>query len=238
MGALFRLSLHQMAGRRRLAVIFLLAALPVVLTAIFVAVEENDPNEFTTDMLDRMLVAAILPLVTMALATVAFGHEVEDRTLSYLVLKPIARWRIVLPKYVAVFLVGGPLLIISGVVATVLGLDGDARAAAAVGVAMLAGVAAYSAIFTWAGLMTTRALGFALVYVFLWEGLLSSYLEGIRYLSVRGYTLALMYGIDEDSLNALGDTAIQFPAAIAGAVAVTAVFLWLTVRRLRHMDVP
>ena len=238
MGALFRLSLHQLAGRRRLAVIFLLAALPVVLTAIFVAVEENAPDEFAVDMLDRMLVAAILPLVIMALATVAFGHEVEDRTLSYLLLKPIARWRIVLPKYVAVFLVGGPLLIVSGVVATVLGLDGDARAAAAVGVAMLAGVAAYSAIFTWAGLMTTRALGFALVYVFLWEGLLSSYLEGIRYLSVRGYTLALMYGIDEDSLNALGDTAIQFPAAITGVIAVTAVFLWLTVRRLRHMDVP
>ena len=86
--------------------------------------------------------------------------------------------------------------------------------------------------------MTTRALGFALVYVFLWEGLLSSFLGGIRYLSVRGYTLAVMHGIDEEALEALEGQAIEFPAALVGAAAVTVVFLWLTVRRLRRMDVP
>jgi hypothetical protein len=143
-----------------------------------------------------------------------------------------------LPKSLAVVLVGGPLLVASGVAATLIGLDRDVRAALAVGVALLIGVAAYSAIFTWAGLVTTRALGFALVYVFLWEGLLTSFLPGVRYLSVRWYTLAVMYGMDERGLEALGEEAIQFPAAIVGAIAVAAAFFWLTVRRLREMDVP
>ena len=238
MGPLLRLSLHQLAGRTRLVVVVLLAALPVVLTGIIRGVGESDPDEFAQFTLDGMLVAAILPIVIMALATAAFGHELEDRTLSYLVLKPIARWRIVAPKYLAVLLVGGPLLIVSAVVSTLIGLDGDIRAAAAVGVAMLLGVAAYSSIFTWAGLMTSRALGFALVYVFLWEGLLSSFLGGVRYLSVRAYALAVMFGIDERSLEELGADAIELPAAIGGAGGGTALFLWLTVRRLRRMDVP
>ncbi len=238
MGPLLRLSLKQLAGRTRLVVVVLLAALPVVLIGIIRAVGESDPDEFAQFTLDGMLVAAILPIVIMALATSAFGHELEDRTLSYLVLKPIARWRIVAPKYLAVLLVGGPLLIVSAVVSTLIGLDGDIRAAVAVGVAMLLGVAAYSSIFTWAGLMTSRALGFALVYVFLWEGLLSSFLGGVRYLSVRGYALAVMYGIDERSLEELGAKAIELPAAIGGALGVTVLFLWLTVRRLRRMDVP
>ena len=242
MEALFRLSLNQLAGRKRLALILLVAALPVGITALIRAFapdeDADDVQGFTEFMLDGMLVAAILPIVTMALATPAFGNDLEDRTLGYLVLKPISRWRIVVPKYLAVVLVAVPLIVLSGVLAAVLGPLEDVRPVVAVGVALLVGALAYSAIFTWAGLMTTRALGLALVYVFLWEGLLSSYLGGIRYLSVRGYTLALMHGIDGDSLAALEENAIEFPAAIVGAAAVTVVFLWLTVRRLRRMDVP
>jgi hypothetical protein len=54
---------------------------------------------------------------------------------------------------------------------------------------------------------------------------------------VRGYTLAILHGIDDKSFEALSERVIEFPAALAGAAAVTAVFFWLTVRRLRRMDV-
>ena len=237
MGTLFRLSLRQLAGRWRLLVVAILAALPVAIAITMVRVGEA-PDEALGDMLDGMIVAAILPIVTMALATAAFGNELDDRTLSYLVLKPVARWRIVLPKLLAVIAVAAPLLVVSGILATLLGPGGTARAAAAVGVALFAGVLAYGAIFTWLGLLTSRGLGYALVYVFLWEGLVSTFMPGIRYLSVRGYTLALIHGIDDGVLGGRGANTIEFPAAIAGAAAVTVVFVWLTVRRLRRMDVP
>ena len=237
MGTLFRLSLRQLAGRWRLLVIVILAAMPVAIAVIMARVGETR-GEADGDMLDGMVVAAILPIVTMALATAAFGNELDDRTLSYLVLKPVARWRIVLPKLLAVVAIAAPLLVASGVLAALLGPGGTARGAAAVGVALFAGVLAYGAIFTWLGLLTSRGLGFALVYVFLWEGLVSTFMPGIRYLSVRGYTLALIHGIDDSVLGASGRGTIEFPAAIAGAAAVTVVFAWLTVRRLRRMDVP
>ena len=103
---------------------------------------------------------------------------------------------------------------------------------------LAAGLLAYAAIFTWAGLVTTRALPFALVYVLIWEGIISTFINGVDYLSVRGYTLAIMSGLDRSSFPALEDRVIDFPVALGGAVVVTVVFLFLGVRRLQRMDVP
>ena len=236
----FRLSLRQMAGRRRLLIIIVLAALPVAVAATvsFLSRQGQADAEMIDILFDGLIVAAIVPLVMMALATAAFGNELEDRTLSYLVLKPVRRSLIVLPKILASLTVGGSVLVVSGVASALLGLDGSAQAATAVGVAVLAGVVTYAAIFTWAGLLSTSALAYGLIYVFIWEALIGSFFGGIRYLSVRGYTLAIMHWMDEDTFAEFGERAIELPAAIGGVVGVTLVFLALSVFRLRRMDVP
>ena len=241
MSAIFWLSIRQLTGRWRITLILLLAALPVGLAVIvhFAAEEGASFNrDFTNILLDGMLVGGILPIVTMALATSAFGNELEDKTLGNLALMPVARWRIVLPKALASLVICGPLLVVSGVVATLLGFDGEVRPALAVAVALGAGVLAYAAIFTWAGLVTSRALPFALVYVLLWEGVISTFMSGVDYLSVRGYTLGIMSGMDPSSFPTPVDSVIEFPVAIGGALTVTVLFLWLGVRRLQRMDVP
>jgi ABC-2 type transport system permease protein len=240
MGPTFALSLRQLASRWRLSLIVLLAGLAVALAAVVAAISDDAKvHGGTIDVFfDGLIIGAVMPIVTMALATAAFGNELEDRTLSYLVLKPTARWLIVLPKLLASIAVAGPLLIVTGVAITLLLLDGDTHASLAVGVALFTGVVTYSAIFTWAGLATRMALPFALAYVFIWEGLVSTFLGGVRYLSVRGYALAIMHGIDDESFGEFGERVIELPAAIVGAVAVTVVFFSLAVHRLRTMDVP
>ena len=185
-----------------------------------------------------MIISGIAPIVTMALATAAFGDEVDDRTLNYLTLKPVPRYQIVVPKFLASVIVASPILIISSMLAVAIGLGGGLQPLLAVALALFAGVVAYASVFTWAGLISSRALAFGLVYVFLWEGLVSSFLEGIRYVSVRNYTLAIMYRLDETTFQALGGNVIEFPAAIVGVVAVSLVFLLLSILRLRTMDVP
>ena len=111
MEMVFRLSLRQLAGKRRLALIVLLAALPVVLAGLLALFGERDGSRFNSNfitvLVDGMIVAGVLPIVTMTLATAAFGNELEDRTLSYLTLKPIRRWGIVMPKFLASVVVGG-----------------------------------------------------------------------------------------------------------------------------------
>lgn len=240
MAEIFRLSLRQLLGKWRVALIALLAALPTVLILIVKLVGEEDvafDGEFVDPMIDGMIIGGIMPVVTMALATAAFGNELEDRTLYLLVLKPVSRVYIIIPKLLATLVVGGPLVVASGVVATAIA-GGEPKAIVAIAIALAAGVMAYAAIFTWAGLMTPRALAYGLVYVLVWEAFLSTFLSGIRYLSVRGYTLALLQGIDADSFDVLESRVIEFPAAIVGTIGVTTVFFLLTQYRLRTMDVP
>ena len=244
MGPIFHLTMRQLTGKWRLAIIVLVAAMPVAVVLAFRATGEaddmsaNNLQDAVRVFLDGMIIAAVLPIVTMTFATATFGNEVEDGTLGYLVLNPMWRWSIVLGKMLAPVAIAAPVLIVSGAAVALIGLDGDMRTAAAVGVGLLAGVVGYSVIFAWLGLATSHPLGFALVYVFLWEGLLSSFLGGIRYLSVRAYTLTLMEGIDDSRLEALSELTIELPAAIVGVIVVSAAFFWLTVRRLRSMDVP
>ena len=240
MAEIFRLTLRQLLGRWRVLLIVFLASLP---TLIVLLVKWQDPEnavynqEFVQGMIDAMIVGGIMPIVTMTVAAAAFGNELEDRTLYYLVLKPLSRVHIILAKLAATFILAAPVVVASGVVATAL-VGADAGAVFTVGIALLAGVAAYASIFTWAGLITPRALSYGLVYVLVWEGILSSFLTGVRYLSVRGYTLSLLHGIDAKNFEILEERVIAFPAAIVGAVGVALVFFFLAQHRLRTMDVP
>lgn len=241
MKPILMLSLRQLISRWRLLLIMFLAVLPIALSALMAAIAGDDSDyveEFTNVIIDAFVIAILMPIVTMVLATTAFSHELDDRTLSYLILKPIPRSMIVLPKILATIIVGGLLVVASCVIATLIGPDVSGQALFAVGIAVFVGVVAYTTIFTWAGLISSHALGFALIYVFLWEALVTSLLSGVRYLSVRGYVLSIMNGIDGESYSTLDERVIEFPAAIVGVTAVTALFFWLTVRRLRRMDVP
>ncbi len=235
-GALFALALRQAASPRRAILLALVALLPVGLAALIRALANLDGGELIGGVLEGLIVNIILPLVVMVLATSAFGNEVEDRTLSLLTTKPVPRWSIVLAKLAATVIVAAPLMIAVSAVVTMMDPDGSGKAAVAAAVGTLVGVVTYASAFTWAGLLTTRALGFALIYVLLWEAIITGFLEGARHLSVRSYTQGTMHGLDKTTFD--DNMAIDLQAALIGAALVTALFFLLSVRRLSRMDVP
>ncbi len=102
---------------------------------------------------------------------------------------------------------------------------------------MAVGVVVYSAIFVWAGLVTSHPLGFGLLYVFVWEGLFATFVDGIKYLSVRQYTLGVVHALDDMRFAGLGQDVVGPVAAVVGCAVVFCGFALLTVRRLRRMDV-
>jgi ABC-2 type transport system permease protein len=236
--AILTLTLRQLVGSRRSWLVLALVTLPLLAGVLYhVADATATPTEFADNVTRRLLASAILPLVMLLLGTASFGNEVSDRTLVYLYTKPLQRWRIVLPKLAGPILAGGIPVAVSGAVAvSVIGL-GDARGAAATGVGLLAGAAAYAAIFTWAGLATRHALVIGLVYVFVWEAALAAYLDGVRYLSVRRFTLAVIQGLDDERLRGLDHSLGGLAGGTLAAVAVVA-FGLLAVRRLTRLDVP
>ncbi len=240
MTAVLRLSLRQIAGLRRLLIVGLLALLPIVVALLLRsnAAGTEGRQESMVGLIDSLLAGAVLPIVTMALATRTFGNDLEDRTLGFIALTPIARWQIALPKLAASLLIAAPLVLGSGMVTAWIGSNGDPRTVAAVCAGLLTGVVAYAALFTWAGLATTRALPFAIIYAVLWEGVISSLISGVRYLSIRAYALSVMHAVDASAgLGRIGNRLVELPVALAAAALMVTGFLLLTIHRLKRMDV-
>ena len=73
--------------------------------------------------------------------------------------------------------------------------------------------------------------------MFVWEAALAAYLDGIRFLSIRRYTLALIDGLDGERLRSI-DVSLGAGAGAVGAAIVIVGFSALAVRKLVRMDVP
>lgn len=192
---IFRLTLRQLAIRRSTLLLLALAAIPVLIGGVFRLANdgETDPEEFTVRILGVLLaVTTVLPLTSVLFGTAALGDELEEGTAVYLLTKPIDRWRILLPKVAASWLLTSLLVVSSMAAGGFLALGGDsAQVVFGFGVALTVGALAYSVVFVLLSLVTTRALIAGLVFVFIWEGAVTGIFEGVRYLSIRHYTLGM-----------------------------------------------
>jgi ABC-2 type transport system permease protein len=237
MGSVYQLTLRQLSGRWRLAIMTILATLPV-LSAVLMVRSAHAPTvrQFELIVLSVMLAGSIVPLVVLAIAASAFANEVEDRTLANLVLSPIPRWQIAVPKLLATITIAAPFTAVSAFATGYIAFLGDLRATVAITAAAVAGVAMYASAFVWLGLMTTQAIGVGLLYIVLWEGFFSGFVSGVRLLSIRHYAIALMHAIDPRRFA--WQHPLNLPAGLIISTMVFGGFLFLAVRRLRRMDVP
>ena len=202
----------------------------------------------TAEDLDNALImaalaSAILPIVVLTLATPVFGNELEDKTLSNLTLTPLPRWQLMAAKLAAAVTIALPLVAASSFVSVLVafngaGLDGASQAALAAAVGFSIGALVYAALFVWLGLVSQRALGIGLFYVFVWEGLFGTFVDGLKYLSIRSYSLSILDAVDSSRFDDTSQSVIGIEAAAIGVILVFSVFTLLTIRRLRTMDVP
>lgn len=237
MRTVYRLTLRQLAGRWRLGIMAVLAALPVIITLLMLG---SDPapsvRDFETAILGAMLAGSILPLVVLAIGGVAFGNEVEDRTLANLTLTPVPRWRIVTAKLLAVMTVAGPFIALSALLTAHIAFLGDARSTLALTIAALAGVAMYGSVFVFLGLVSTHAVGVGLLYIVIWEGFFSGFVAGARLLSIRHYAIGITHAIDPRRF--VSPETLPAAAALVASAFVIGGFLLLSTRQLKRMDVP
>jgi ABC-2 type transport system permease protein len=237
MNSVYLLTLRQLTGKWRIAIMTVLAAMPVIMAAIMLTSSRAPTvEEFEFTILSAMLAGSIGPLVVLAIAASAFSNEVEDRTLANLTLAPIARWQIALPKLLAAITIAAPFIAVSAFATSYIAFLGDVRATLAVTISAIVGVALYAAAFVWLGLMSTQAIGLGLLYIVLWEGFFSGFVSGVRLLSIRHYSIALMHGLDPRRFA--WDEHMSLTAAVIVVAVVFSGFVLLTIRRLRRMDVP
>ncbi len=221
--AILSLTLRGLMGRRRLFLMLLLAAIPVVLGVL---VQLRGGRADVERVLAILVVQTVMPLVALILGTASLGPEIEDGTAVFLLTKPIRRWLVALAKIVVAVgitaLLVVPVTILTGLL--VGGLRPESlTTTVAFAVACLAGGGAYAAVFVALSTMTGRALIIGLVYVLIWEGALGELLEGTRFLSIRQATLGIVAGLGGDVEKPLqvGVAAVVLTVAILASLLLT-----------------
>jgi ABC-2 type transport system permease protein len=219
-------TLRGLLGRRRIVLLLLLVALPVLI-ALLVRASGGRPD--AERVIDTLIVRFVMPLVALIVGTSVIGSEVEDGTFVFLVIKPIARWRIALSKALvaagSTALLVLPSIILTGVL---LGGRGDTTTPIiAFTVACFVGGSAYAMAFLTLSLFTTRAFLLGLAYMLIWEGALSGLLEGTKFLSIRQATLGLAAALGAD---VPGDPLAPTASLVVLAVVLAGGFLLATWR--------
>jgi ABC-2 type transport system permease protein len=201
LAALFVLTVRQHTHGRRLLVLGLLYALPCALAILLRSLAHPAPAEsLEIALVFHLLPHGLAPLTALLYAAGVVQDEVEEQTLTYLLLRSVPRWALYVTKLLATWCVTTFLV---AVATTALyaciywgtpelwGEIFPARVARAVGVMALAQVG-YCALFGFLGVFTRRSLIAGVAYIVGVEGVLASLDFTLRALTVVYYVRILI----------------------------------------------
>jgi ABC-2 type transport system permease protein len=230
------LTWRQIFANRRLYLALLFSLAPLGIALVFRSLTPDLPGDsrgFYLILGNQIIIGVILPLAALVFGTTAFGGELDDGTLLYLLVKPVARWRIVFSKYV-VSVISSFVLMVPAIFLPWLVMDRH-DLPIGVPVSLLWGVAVgsilYAAIFTMFGLVIKQSLVVGLMYVVAFEEVLARTVPSLRSFSVREFANATAAHMADPALN-LGAPLLTVPTMrnVGGVVLVGA--LALTIYKL------
>src|SRR5438874_9220164 len=105
LGALFVLTLRQHTHGRRLLVLGFLYALPCALVVLLRSLNRPPPaGALEYALIFNLLPHGLAPLTALLYAAGIVQDEVEEQTLTYLLLRPLPRWAVYVVKLLATLL--------------------------------------------------------------------------------------------------------------------------------------
>lgn len=200
------LTWRQLFARRRLYLAAAFSLSPFLIALVF-RVTSSDlasaSGPFLTSLLREIVIGTLLPIAALVFGTTAFGGEIDDGTLVYLLVKPLARWRVVLTKYIVATACTLAVMVPAIVLPWLVVKNNDLPWQFALGFLAGATVGAivYSGIFVALGLTTRRALVIGLIYVIGLEVVWSRLINGIKSLSVREFAVAVTKQVSDGAVQ-------------------------------------
>jgi ABC-2 type transport system permease protein len=234
MSSAYRLLIGTLLTRGRLAFLGLLGVLPVLLGVALRSTNSVDVADRTyRAVVEGYGLGLLVPVVSLVFASAALGDPAEDRTLVYLWLRPVPRWKLTLAGMAAALTVSLPLAVLPLAVAVSVAGAGAALVRGAVVSSALA-VVAYCSLFLGLGLRVRRALVWGLAYVLVWEGAVARTARGAARLSVNVHARSVLA---ELAHHAMPKNASSVVTAVIVPLAFALVAVLLTTRWLSRGDV-
>lgn len=195
-GTIMWLTFRQLFVPKRLVAAAALALAPALVAFLYRGHQHNSgmpPEIFLSQMYVGFVLGVLLPLSAVIFGTGAFGLDLDEGTLVYLLVKPLPRWHVVLSRYVVAVLatvaVMLPAVLLPWLVLRTSAIPFSTAVAAMAGAAV--GALLYAAVFIPLGISSKRALVIGLLYIVIIEELASRSFAGARSLSIREYAVAV-----------------------------------------------
>ncbi len=220
---------------RRLIGLSLLTSMPAgVLFFVTFGNSREDIRSIYTALNVTVLMVIALPVTALVLASAGFGEERRNQTLPFLIVKPVSRWviasSVTVTAIVATLVVGGIGIGAGWIVAAV--ALGDATVGLTPTVALVISAIGYAAVFVPLGLLIGRPTLVGLAFVFVWESILGSFVQGVSTFSVFRTALSAFGDVGRltaDGREVLDELLGNVVPGVGGAVAKVAVLFTLSV---------
>jgi ABC-2 type transport system permease protein len=236
---------------RKRALLFALPALVLIVLTVALRASRPPMRPWPSHVLGTFGFSVLIPLTALIIGTSVLGAEIDDGSIVHLLATPVRRSSVIVTKFLVAT---GLTMLFAAVPELVAGLisgGGSVPGNVATGsggvtitspvnisasklalglfVGALACSVVYNAVFVMVSVATTRAIAVGLLYVLVWETLLSNFVSGVKLLSVSHYGLGIANGFVNDSALQAGLGVLT--SVVMGAI-VTAVALALAVNLL------
>jgi ABC-2 type transport system permease protein len=214
-------------GRRR-AILFAVPALILIALTLILRASHPAGAQWPDNVLGDFGFSVLLPFTALIIGTGVLGAEIDDGSVVHLLATPVRRADVIVTKFAVA---AGLTALFAAVPELIAGelAPNSGKLALALFVGSLVGSVVYSAVFVLASVVTTRAIAFGLLYVAIWEGLLSNLVGGVRILSIAHYSLGVANAIYPDQNLRAG---LSLSTSLILAIVITVGGLYLAARRL------
>ncbi len=252
------LSLGQMLWSRRTIFMALVVGGPVILAVIVRVLETFGLPALRVNgqrvaglnvfgvMIWVLFLRFIIPVLGVFYGTALMADEIEDKTITYLFTRPIARGAVLLGKYLA-YVVCTSLVVLPSVMLVYFLLVPFREIGASFGQLLTdlgllgLGLAVYGAVFAFVGSFFKRPLVIGLVFAFGWEQVAMALPGYMKQFTIAYYLQALVpHAMPSEGvvsvLQGLFRDAPSAPAALAWLGAYVAIFLYLAARTVERKE--
>jgi ABC-2 type transport system permease protein len=226
-------------GRRR-ALLFLIPAVILIVITVALKISRPPARPWPSHVLGTFGFSVLLPLTALIIGSSVLGAEIDDGSIIHLLATPVRRSSVIITKFIVATALTIAFAAIPELIAALISGGGytEPTASSVVGggpgafsagtpisnsgfaiglfVGAVVGAVIYNAIFVMVSAATTRAIAVGLLYVLVWETLLSNFVSGVRLLSVSHYSLGIANAIAHD--NSLMAGIAPATAIIMGAI--------------------
>jgi ABC-2 type transport system permease protein len=205
---------------RRRALLFALPAVVLILLTVALKASRPPMLPWPSHVLGTFGFSVLIPLTALIIGTSVLGAEIDDGSIVHLLATPVRRTSVIVTKFlvatgltivfaavpelIAALISGGGSIPANGSPDAGLVTIGAGKFAVALFVGALACSVIYNAVFVMVSVATTRAIAVGLLYVLVWEVLLSNFVSGVKLLSVSHYGLGIANGLARDPVLEAG----------------------------------